>query len=227
MMRMRQSTGLKESVRQIDALDVAAAEPAEVANTNAVKDRADAGILVDDVADGRRTDEETIVVVVESAVVFVVGDEKFGGVAREKGILQISVGNGDLLAAALECVEAAVGVFFEEMEVGEIVFNAIAVEVAEDSQGGFFVDKKKSAKVGVELLDADLRGNEIVIRAEVVEFHLDESFLETNMVVEAVGTAPRIGPNESELADSQIVDAELRSDSNAPIDGLEGRVAMK
>jgi len=42
---------LKESVRQIDALDVAAAEPAEVADTNAVKNRADAGILVDDVAD--------------------------------------------------------------------------------------------------------------------------------------------------------------------------------
>ena len=75
---------LEKRVRQIDALDVAAAKPAEIADTNAVKNRADAGILIDDVAHGRRTDEETVVVVMEAAVVFVVGDEKFGGVAREK-----------------------------------------------------------------------------------------------------------------------------------------------
>src|SRR5207245_1378748 len=105
------------------------------------------------------------------------GDE-LRGVAGKKEVLEIHVAEKDLLVAAFEPVESAVGVFFEEMEVGEIVFNAIAVEVAEDSQGGFFVDKKKSAKVGVELLDAGARGDEIVIRAEVVEFHIDESLFD-------------------------------------------------
>ena len=85
------ANSLEKRVRQIDALDVTAAEPAEVADTNAVKDRADAGILVDDVSHGRRTNEEAVVVVVEAAIVLVVCNEKFGGVAREKEILQVRV----------------------------------------------------------------------------------------------------------------------------------------
>ena len=214
-------------MREIEAVDVAVAEPAEISDADAVEDRARAWILVDDIADGRRANEETVVIIVQAGIVLVPCGDELRGVAGKKEVLEIHVAEKHLLVAAFERVEPAVGVFFEEMEVGEIVFNAIAVEVAEDSQGGFFVNKKKAAEVSVELLDAGTRGDEIVIRAEVVEFHLDESFLETNMVVEAVGAAPRIGPNEAELADSQIVDAELRSDSNAPIDGLEGRVAMK
>ena len=214
-------------MREIEAVDASAAEPAEITNANAVEDGAGARILVDDIADGSGANKEAVVIIVKAGIVFVPGGDEFRGVAGKKEILQVNVAEKDLLVAAVESVESAVGVFFEEMEVGEIVFDAVAVKIPENSQGWFFVNKKKAAEVSVELLDAGTRGDEIVIRAKVVEFHLDESFLETNMVVEAVGAAPRIGPNEAELADSQIVDAELRSDSNAPMDRLEGRVAMK
>ena len=113
------------------------------------------------------------------------------------------------------------------MKIGEVVFDAIAVEVAEDAQGRLFVDKKKAAEVGIELLDTGARGDEVVVGTEVVELHLDEGFLEAEMIVEAVRTAAGIRADEAELADFQIVEAELRSDSNAPVHGLEGSIAMK
>jgi hypothetical protein len=91
--------------------------------------------------------------------------------------------------AAVEGVESAVGVFFEEMKIGDVVFDAIAVEVAEDAQGRLFIDKKKTAEVGVELLDAGARGDEIVVGAEVVDLYFDEGFLEADVIVEAVGAA--------------------------------------
>ena len=90
-----------------------------------------------------------------------------------------------------------------------------------------FVDKKKAAEVRVELLDANAGGNKIVIGTEVVELHFDEGFLEADAMVEAVGAASGIRADEAELADLQIVEAELRSDSNAPVRGLEGSITMK
>jgi hypothetical protein len=45
--------------------------------------------------------------------------------------------------------------------------------------------------------------------------------------VEAVGAAAGIGTDEAEFADFQIVEAELRSDADAPVDGFEGSVAVK
>ena len=56
--------GLIEGVGEIDAADVAAAQPAKISDANSVQDRADA--LIDDVADGRGADQETVVVVVQS-----------------------------------------------------------------------------------------------------------------------------------------------------------------
>src|SRR4029077_7076594 len=184
-------------------------------------------ILVDDISDRRRADKEPVVVIVQAGIVLVPGGDKFRRVAGEKEILEIEVAEKDLLVTAVKSIEAAVGVFFEEMEVGEVVFDAVAVKIAEDAQGRLLVDEKKTAEVGVELLDARARGNEIVIGAEIVKLYLDESFLEACMIVEAVDAAAGIGTNDAQFADFQIVEAELRSDANAPVDGLESRVAMK
>src|SRR5260370_39946337 len=88
---------------------------------------------------------------------------EFRGVARKKEVLDTNVAESDLLVAAFERIEPAVGVFFEEMEICEVVFDAVTVKVAENAQGRLFVNKKKSAEVGVELLNARARGNEIII----------------------------------------------------------------
>jgi len=101
------------------------------------------------------------------------------------------------------------------------------VKVAEDSQGRLLVNKKKAPEVGVELLDARARGNEIVIGAEVMELHFREGFLKAEMIVKPVGAAPGVGPNDAELADFQVIKTELRSDANAPVDRFESRVTVK
>ena len=71
------------------------------------------------------------------------------------------------------------------------------------------------------------RGDEIVIGSHVVEFQLDEGFLQTGMLVEPIGAASRIGTDKAKLANFQVVDAEFGRDSNAPVHRLEGRVPMK
>ena len=138
--------GLIEGVREIEAMDVAAAEPAEIADANAVEDRAGARILVDDIADGRGANQEAVVVIVKAGIVFVPGGDEFRGVTGKKEILEICIAEKDLLMTAVERVEPAVGVFLEEVKIGDVVFDTIAVKVAEDAQGRLFVDKKKARK---------------------------------------------------------------------------------
>src|SRR6267143_1908264 len=147
----------------------------------------------------------------QAGIVLVPCDNELCRVAGEKEVLKIDVAEKDLLMAAFERVESAVSVFFKKMEVGEIVFDAIAVKVAEDSQGRLFVNKKKAAKVSVELLDTRACRNKVVIGTEIVKLHFDESFLEAGVIVKAVGAAARIGANDAQFADFQIVQAELWS----------------
>src|SRR6202521_6422663 len=99
-------------------------------------------------------------------------------------------------------VVSAVGVFFEEVKIGDVVFDTVAVKVGEDAQGRLLVDKKKAAEVDIELLDAGARGDEIVVGTEVAELHFDEGFLEAGMSVEAVGAAAVIWADEAELSGS-------------------------
>ena len=183
--------------------------------------------MVDDIADGRGANEKAVVVIVEAGIVFVPGGDEFRGVTGKNEVLQVHVAEKDLLVAPVEGVESAVGIFFEELKIGDVVFDAITVEVSENTQGRFFVDKEKPTEVGVELLDAGARRDEVVVGTEVVELHFSKGFLEGDLIVEAVGAAAGIGAHETELADFQVVETELRSDANAPVDGLEGRVAVK
>src|SRR6266436_3225803 len=60
-----------------------------------------------------------------------------------------------------------------------------------------------------------------------MELHFHEGFLQSGVIVEPVGAAARIGANDAQFADFQIVEAQLWGDSNPPVDGLESRIAMK
>jgi len=103
-------------MREIEAADVAVAEPAEIADANTLEDRAGAGILVDDIADGRGANEKAVVVIVKAGIVFVPGGDEFRGVAGKKEVLQVDVAEKDLLVAPVEGVKSAVGIFFEELK---------------------------------------------------------------------------------------------------------------
>src|ERR1700745_4245944 len=95
--------------------------------------------------------------------------------------------------AAAERIQPAVCVFLEKVEVSEVVLDAVAVESAEDAERGLLVDKQKAPEIRVELLDAAARGNEIVIRPEVVKLRFNEAFLKPEMMFKAVRAAPHVG----------------------------------
>ncbi len=160
-------------------------------------------------------------------VILVPCGDKFRRVAGKEKVLQIDVCQNDLLVAALESVEAAVGVLFQELEVGGVVFDAVTVRAAEDAQAGLLVDKEEPAEISVELLNAGSGGDEIVVVAEIVQLHFHKGFLEAEMVVKAVGAVTHVRADDAKLANVEIVETDLGGDADAPIDRLERRVAVE
>src|SRR5262249_58877833 len=118
-------------MRDVDAMDMPAAEPADVADAQAVRDRSGTGILVDDVPDGRRPDQKTVVVIVDGGIVLVPGSDEFRGVTGKEEILQVDVAEHHLLMTAFETVQAAVRVLFKKLEVGRVVLDFVGMQVAE------------------------------------------------------------------------------------------------
>ena len=217
---------LVEGMGEIKASYMAATEPTKIAGADTVENRANA--LRDNASDGRGANQKSVVVVVKTGIVFIEGENKFRGVARRKEVLQVGIGEKHLLVAAVKCgVEAAVGIFFEEIEIGKIVFEAIALEIAEDTETGLLIDKKKTAEVGVELLNAGARGYEIEIRAEVGEFYLDKSLLQGKVLVEAIGSAANVGADDAKFAYAEIIQTNFRGDADAPVGGFEGSIAVE
>jgi len=45
-----------------------------------------------------------------------------------------------------ETVETAVGIFLEEVKVGDVVFDFVVVKIAEDAEAGLFILEKEAAK---------------------------------------------------------------------------------
>src|SRR5437667_3497264 len=208
-------------------MDVAASEPAKISYAHAVQKRASPRVLIDHISDRGGTHQEPVVVVMQTGIIFVPCGNEFHRVARKEEILQINVPQCDLLMAAVERIQPAVCVFLEKVEVRNVVLDAVAVQIAEDAQRRLLVDKQKASEIRVELLNAGARGNEIVIRPEVMKLCLDESLLKPEMIVKAVRAAPHVGSYDAELPHVQIIQAEFGGDSNAPVRWFERRVAMK
>ena len=129
--------------------------------------------------------------------------------------------------SAFEHVEAAIRVFLNELKIREVVFDSSGMEISKEADGRLLIHKKKATKIRVELLNSGARGNKIVIRPKIVKFHFHESFLKAHVRVETVGAAADVRPDDAELSHLQIVQADLWSDSNAPVHGLERGIAVK
>src|SRR5215467_8654714 len=131
---------------------MAASQPAEIPHPNAMKNRPSA--LVDHVSDWRGPHKKPVVVVVQARIILVPRRHDLRGVPGKEEILQIDICQNHLLMPTVECVEPAVRAFLEEMEIGEVVLDAAAVQVAKNAQRGLLIDKQKAAEVRIELLDA-------------------------------------------------------------------------
>src|SRR5580692_6233176 len=93
--------GLIKRVRQIDAPNVPAAQPAEIANANTVRQRTAAWTLIDHVAHWRWPHKKTVIVVVHARIILVPSSDEFRGVTWEEKVLQIDVRQHNLLVTTL------------------------------------------------------------------------------------------------------------------------------
>src|SRR5690349_569616 len=105
--------------------------------------------------------------------------DEFRSVPGEKEVLQINVSQNDLLVAPFERIQSAVGVLFQKLKIRCVVFDFVGVQVAEDSNRGLLVHKQESAEIRIELLNARAHAGEIIIGAEVVQFHFAKRFLQS------------------------------------------------
>src|SRR6202050_1370997 len=184
-------------------------------------------VVGDHHADGRRAHQEAVVIVVNTGRVVVVVHAELRRVALEKEILLVDVREDDLLFSSAPGIQAAVGVLLKQVEVGQVVLPAVGIEVAEKTHTGLLVDEKKAPEIGVELLNARAHGNEVEVRAQVVDFYLSKEFLKAEVRVQARGAIAHVDIHYAELAHVEIVQADDGSHSNPPVHRTEGRIAMK
>ena len=92
---------------------------------------------------------------------------------------------------------------------------------------GLLLSENKTAKVADELLNPRSDGNEIEIRAQVVDFGLNKTFLQSDMSVEAVGARRNVDIDQSTLARLQEIQIEFRGKTNAEINRPETSVACE
>ena len=176
---------------------------------------------------GCRPHQKTVFVVVKAGIVAVVEETEFRGVSLGKEILDIKIADINLLVSLVEGVQAAVSVFFEEIKVSQVVVKAVGAQVAEEANSGLLLGEKESAKIAGELLDSGADGNEIEVRAQVVNLGFDKRLLHSGMRVEAVDTLRGINVHKSTLAGLQEIQVDLGCNANAEVHRTKTRVALK
>src|SRR4029077_1965397 len=153
----------------------------------------------------------------DGGVVFVVVYAELPRIPLEEEILPVEIGDDDFLVSQRERVQPAISIFFQEVEVSNVVLIEIGFQVAEKSDAGLFVHENEPTEIAVEPLDARANGNEIIVRAEVVDLHLRKRLLQSKMRIEARGAGANIDVDDTEFSHVEIVEAHRGSDSNAPV----------
>ena len=103
---------LIESVCDVDGADMAVAGPAEIDGMDAVRPD---HVIGNDGTDGSRPDEKAVVIEMDGGLIYVVVDAELRGIALEKKILPVDIGDDDLLIPEGHRIQAAIGIFFEEI----------------------------------------------------------------------------------------------------------------
>src|ERR1700747_1164611 len=152
---------------------------------------------------------------------------EFGGVAFRERVLDIDVGDPHLLVPEVKGIQTAVGVFFEEIKVCQVVVDPIGAQIAEQTDGGVLVHENKAAEIAVEALNARANRDEIEIGAEIVNFYLREAFLQPGVRIEAIGSGGHIHVDNAALLGLKIIQIHDRRDAHAELHRLEGRVAAE
>jgi hypothetical protein len=161
-----------------------------------------------------------------AAIVVGVEAERLGIPGRQE-ILDVDVGDVDLLVPAVHLVEAAVGVFLERVEDRRVVFDPARRERAEHADAGGLEHRDEAAEVRRELLDPGADRQEIIVMADVGQLLLEEELLDAEVVVEARVLAAHVRVHAVVFRQVHEVGAVGRREADAPVDRPERRVAAE
>src|ERR1700676_2350695 len=119
---------LIKRVAQIQPPDVSVAGPAQIVGANAMLQDAVAHYL----ADRRRPDQKSVVVVMNRRIVAVEMETEFCGVTFGQKVLNIDIADVNLLVARFKGIEPAVCVFLQKIKISQVVVNSVRTQVSED-----------------------------------------------------------------------------------------------
>jgi len=160
-------------------------------------------------------------------IVAVVVKTELRGVALREKILNVDVAYIHLLLARRERVEFAVCVFFEKVEVSEVVVDPIGPQISEQSHSWLLLGKNKAAKVAVELLNPSADGDKIEVRAKIVQFQLDKAFLQGRMGIEAVRAIAHIYIDQTAFARLEKIQVECGREARSKIGRTEAAISVR
>ena len=127
---------LIERMGQIETSDMSISRPPEVVGTN---------IMGAHIAHIRGANEKAVtivllpIVILGSSIITVMMKTELRGIALPDKILPIQIGHHHLPISDLKLVQLAVGIFFQEVEIGDIPLIAIVVEVSKKPEPRFVV----------------------------------------------------------------------------------------
>src|SRR5262249_26283205 len=138
--------GKIERVRDVEAIDVPVARPAEIGDVEPVRLEH---------ADRIGAHQKAVLVKLEAGVVVVGGGAELRRVTGKDEVLDVIIRDDEVLVAVVERIQLAVGVLFEWAEIDEVELLTVGVAVAEQAHAAVDVAENEAAKVAGERLTAN------------------------------------------------------------------------
>ena len=138
-----------------------------------------------------------------------------------------NIGHVDLLVTPIELIQVRVSVLLEHVERGDVVLPAVIVVIAEDADTKVRVIKNEAAKIAYEWLNADTRGNEIVIARQITQMNFTEGLLQCEEFLFASGPILRIWIYDISFLHVDVVVIVNTDDSKRPLDRLKCGLAFE
>src|SRR5260370_31056341 len=114
-----------------------------------------------------------------------------------------------------------------QREVCRVVLVEVVVQVSEDAEAGFLIGENESAEIAVEGLYTGARGDKIVVVTQVLQLHLDECLLQTEMRIQPRVALAYVDVDDAVFLGMDVVDVYLGREFNSPVHWPERGVAVE
>ncbi len=150
------------------------------------------------------------------------------GKSEKREILAIDIEQEYVVIAEpiRDIVQAAVGIFLDAPEPGDVVLPAIVIACAEEAHAERTVLEQEPAEVGCDGLDADANAVEVVALGDIPEVLVDEQALDAGEAFGARLALVRIDLDDTELFDAEPGQVEDRQEADFVVGRLEYGLAL-